>query len=451
MTLPNIDETNHTELNYMMCVIGDSFTRFPSQLVSSVDFATSAAPIPFGIAPIEGLVINQEGACLQFDAGALCGTKAESPKYSVNIQTSKGIVNLLVDSVSKGSSDKPHDHKTEILCLNAIEDFIKNCESPIDKIKPKDQLSTSIKTSKSIALCRIDHRVIGLYSDHISFFEHPVKLHPVRTKHQFSYLVELENGELLNGIDLSALLGLAPSPSIDTKKWAIGIQTEGDRFALVTEQLIGLEEHEIDSFQRLNNSANESCWLKHEQHGPVEILNPKVLIKEKSASIEHDDFPRAASTKQSSIPSNTTQGIGIKCNAFDLVLPSAAVESVGGVIKLSSLKNKPSKNTIPAYDISKLFSDQTDIQKNNKRLITIKSLSKKNFALLVPDVYKPKTDNTWSIPSILPKPLGKLIKSTQIVNGRCELLIRDEFISELNAPEFDKFKKDSFCGWFTPL
>lgn len=451
MTLPNIDETNRTELNYIMCVIGNSFTRLPSQLVSSVDFATSAAPIPFGIAPIEGLVINQEGACLQFDTGALCGTKTESPKYSVNIQTSKGIVNLLVDSVSKGSSDSVHDYKTEIFCLSAIEDFIKNCDSPIEKNTPKDLQATSKKASKSVVLCRINHRVIGLYSDHISFFEHPVKLHPLRTTREFSYLVELENGELLNGIDLSSMLDLAPPPSSNTKKWAIGIQTERNRFALVTEQLIGLEEHEIDCFQRLNDSANESCWLKHEQHGPIEILTPKALAKENSTSIEHDNFPKVASKKQSSTPANATQGIGIKCNAFDLLLPSAAVENVGGVIEVSSLKNKPSKNAIPAYDISKLFSDQTDIQKNNKRLITIQSQSKKNFVLLVPDVYKPKTDNTWSIPSILPKPLGKLIKATQIANGRCELLIRDEFISELNAPEFDKFKKECFCGWFTPL
>jgi len=445
------EETIKKEHDTLLCEFGNSFTLLPRELVSSIDFATNAAIIPFGIAPIEGLVITQEGACLQLDAATLCNTNVRSGKYSVNIRTSKGIVRLRVDSVNQNFSGNSHNHKTEFQCLKAIEDFLEDCEKPIEKSVEKDRQSNQEKLKKSIVLCRIGNQVIGLDSDGISFFERPVKLHQLRATPNFSYLVELENGKLLNGIDLSAALNLDIATSAPPMKWAIGIKNKDERFALVAEDLIGLEQHEIDHFQYLNHSMNKSCWLKHPKFGPIEVLAPCSFVNNESAMAEPNELHDTALVQTHASPSIPAHGIGIKCNKFDLVLPSSAVESVGEVIELSDLKHKPSKNTIATYDISKLFSDEIDIKKNKKRLITVKDLSEKLFALLVPDVYNPKNENTWTTPHILPKPLGKLIKATQVSNGRCEILVRDEFISELSAPEFDKFKKESFCGWFTPL
>jgi hypothetical protein len=451
MTTPEINEMNRTERKFLLCAIGDSVTRFPSDLVSSVGFATEAALIPFGTLPIEGLVINEEGACLQLDVGSLWGTKNKSGKYSVNIQTSKGVVSLRVDSVHTNSALNDQDDLAELLCLNAIEELVTHCDTPVEKSEIKLKQAATTHNSRSIALCQIANRVVGLYSDDISFIEHPVKFHPIRTPHQFECLVELEDGELMNGIDLYALLGIENSPVEGAKKWAIGIQSHDERFALVTEQLLGLEQHDISHFQRLHHSVTESCWLKHGQHGLVEVFDPRTFGRNQTTAVEQNEVRVTATNHPPSAQAMDTRGVGINCNQFDLVLPSVAVKSVGKVVELSDLKNKPTKNSIPAYDITKLFADETVVNGNKKRLITFKYSPKRNFALLVTDVYKPKSGSMWTVPHILPKPLGKLIKATQISDGRCELLLRDEFISELSAPEFDKFKKESFCGWLTPL
>lgn len=443
-----IKQLNQIGQHLIRCAIGTTLVEIPSEIVGSINLAQKSAPLPLAYPKLEGIVISEQGACLQLNLEELEPSYSAKGKYSISLNTSKGLICLRVDTVNTSSGHSYANDFSKIIGIKEIEECVKDCRLSGYDLRSNILLTEEENIGRSLLLCKSNNKTIGLEAIHVSHIEKSFKSHSVDKGVTYEKIVELEDGSLHRGISLKGWIDPNNLINQSTETWAIGIKFESIEFLLLAEDLISLTDFNEDDFYRINQKEKASCWLTHPELGPIEILNPNDFLGVKDAILsDHQNKTSAPKSNplHTSHTASSQTGIGIHCDNFDLVIPNACIESVGQVIDPANLSAKCIRKSMPAYDLSRFFKLPDQVGQSQKRLITLNR--KRKVALLVPEFYKPIADKSWQAVTSLPYPLDLFVKGVCITDGRAEFLIDESFIDKFSGPEFEKEIKNCFCGW----
>jgi hypothetical protein len=443
------DELNHIGDGFIRCAIGETLVEIPNEMVSSIDLAQSAAPLPLTYPMVEGIVLGDQGACLQLNLVGLNGAPYTQGKYAISLNTSKGLICLRTDSVAKQNGYKNLADFPKVIGINEIEEHIKEfrlTNSVQSKAAPSNQRE---QISRSLILCNSNGKIVGIDTKFVNRIERSFKSHMADTSISYEKIIELEDGSLHRGISLKQWLDSQDLTNQSAETWAIALKTDALDFVLITEQLINLSDFNEHDFFRIEQIDRESCWLSHPEYGPIEILDPYLLLKINSSNQSglKNNLSTSKSNPALTLVDDLLNGVGIHFENYDLVIPSVCVDSVGEIVNVEHIQKKRAGKSMPAYDLSGFLQSQHQLKDKPQRLITLQDDRKRKFALLVPELYKPKSNKSWKCAHTLPYPLDVFIKGVRISDARGEFLIDENFINQLLKPEFEKEIKNSFCGW----
>jgi chemotaxis signal transduction protein len=425
--------------------VGNTVRTIPIAAVCSIAPIKSAAYIPFGNEAFEGLVFNDEGICPQFDYSSSHSGIARSGTYSICLRTSKGIVSLRIDSVLSLHAQNHPAYTNSLDAIAEVEDLISEFTALDKAITHKKSEVTSKESVIPLLLIQLQSQTFAIEARDVNLVERHIKSTPISNEDCTYRVIELETGKLENGISLSSWMNLS-NASPESEKWSIGINYNNANLLVTTDHVLGIEQFMELDVHCLSHDDKSTFWLKHPMHGSIRVLKTGEFNKEEKFSWAKELSTPPTPSSQT-LRNNGIAGVGLTFEKFDAVVPTAALINVREQLTTSNLSNKAYKGALPVFDMTKAGFSPLTCPEKPQRLIILNSIKNRAIAALVPHVYQPNAINPWVAPEMLPHKLFNIVKEARISNHRCELLLKETFVSELSKPSLNSLTKNSFCGW----
>ncbi|QWD64907.1 hypothetical protein [Polynucleobacter sp. MWH-UH2A] len=437
----------------MICSFGKSLRKFPISSVVLVEPTGLIARIPFGKPPFEGLMSGNFGTTPVFNLSTHLGEKESCGKYCVILQTKKGLIRLLIDSiVTLNASDYlGHD---EIPSIGGdidalLEDFILLNKKSINAIEYEQAL---VMPSRSALILQANQNLYAFDIECVDFIEHHKKIDQLDS---FKQIVTLQNDDLVKGISLSRWLKQEGAQE-QRELWSIGYSDANSSTVITVESILGIESIPISLFHIIRDGQKKIIWINHPKYGATRLLSVDDITKDGDGPIHEGIFKLIDSNPREKIGFNEIKtiqnnaGIGVNLGMFDLVLPTEVIAHVDNKTLTASIKQKPFKRALPTFDlcqITKLNSGESS-HINERRAITVRNSANKNLIFLAPNIYEPSKLAPWEPLPIMPKSAAKIFSAIRVENGRCEMLLNSSALSDPPPTSLNKITKNAFCGWY---
>ena len=392
-----------------------------------------------------------------FNFGTQIGEKSSAGNNCVLLQSKKGLVRLKTDAiVSLKSSEHPNAENIP----DAIEEVEKMLDGFSNASKNIQASNTVVSPviARSALILQCNSRILAFDIEGVEFIEHHQAIHIPDANQPLRSIVTLQNGDLANGIPLGKWLDLGTNEN-QPDLWSIGYGGQDYKNVITVNAILGIESIPTGLFYAIKNAGQEELWINHPTHGAIRLLNVvnftddsvNAITEKVKEQINH--IPSLDESPQKLIQAVNNAGLGIHFGPFGLVLPTELIAHVNGKINLATIKKKPFRESLAAYNLSKIteLNGGKENNSSDQRSIAIRSQSKRNIIFIAPNLYEPNKELAWEPLPILPKQLGKFINALRLNNGRCEMLLNPSVISNPPQAYVAKIAKSAFCGWLKPL
>ncbi|QKM65255.1 hypothetical protein DCO17_08430 [Polynucleobacter tropicus] len=436
----------------MICSFGKSLRKFPISSVVSIEPAGLIARIPFGKPPFEGLMSGNYGTTPVFNLSTHLGEKESTGKYCLILQTKKGLIRLLMDSVVTLNANKYLGHD-EIPTISSdidtlLEDYGLNNKKTINAIEHEQVLITP---ARSALILQANQRLYAFDIECVDFIEHHKKINQLDACKQ---IVTLRNDDLVKGTSLSKWLKQDDAQE-QKELWSIGYSDENSPATITVENILGIESIPVPLFHIIRDGQKRNIWINHPKHGAIRLLNINDFTKDGNGPIHEGIFKQIDSNPLKKISPNEIKidqnkaGIGINLGLFGLVLPTEVIAHVDNKTFATSIKQKPFKRALPTFDLSQITNPTSSeaSQINERRAITVRTSENKNLIFLAPNIYEPDKSAPWEPLPIMPKSAAKIFSAIRVNNGHCEMLLSPSMLSDPPPAPLNKITKNTFCGW----
>ena len=440
----------------ILCSFGGVVRKLPHASLVAIEPFHKAAAIPFATEHLEGLVFNIDGLSPQFNLARFLGAKTDNPKYAVIVKTAKGLVRVSADAVLTLNADELPEHEKTISAMNDIEKLITSFDAETGLNKKVQHTSALKKPTHSVLIVKVGDQTFGMHANTIHQIERHQKTKPGSLKNPTYRVITMQDGSLVSGISVGSWLQLK-NTSPETEVWSIAYALNKKILALTVNEVIALDPIELTKFFMLEQEGEMHQWVNHPTLGAIEILNPEKMIHPdeykaiKNIALEEEVHILTEKETMHELATKDLkhQGVGLKFDRFNVVLPQEMISSVSEKMMLSSLHKKSSKDAIPAFDLLQVLEDKKEPSKRNatRRVATVKFDNGNKAVFMAEEVYEPHSDQPWLPAPALPKPLSKIIQAVRVQDDRCELLLDPAFIHHLAEKDLKDLRKKTFSGW----
>jgi chemotaxis signal transduction protein len=416
----------------------------PASSVLGIAKATAAVPIPFGGAPLEGLVL-QDGEWLpQVDWGAHWGGSVAAGAYRIKVRTARGPVGLRVDAVTLARQE---DAEAEP-ALPAMEALVAPwAEGAAGTAVAADQHP---EPQLPLMLVTAGGHTLAIHAAEVLRVERPQGVWSLRGGAAGECRVALADGPLA-GESLGRWLAPAADPGPES--WALLVAGIEGPLALLVSAIEGLTTVSSRQLRRIRQRSGAwSDWLLDPERGSIELLD---LAQWRGGA--HGEVPAPAAGHR--LPAaaaalaaerrrglEARRGLAVTAGPFSCVLPATRVGRVLEGLHGAQLGSRRRRGSRPLLDLGLLLGLEP-ISLDQGRALWLVREGRAPLALLADAATIVAADLAWQPLPAVPAAARAFFSAIAWDADRCHLQVSEALFQPQPGGLVRDRVRDALRGW----
>ena len=421
----------------------------PAAAVREIGQAAAAA-VPFAPALFEGLVDGDGILAAQIDLPLAMGAAARGGRYSMLVETSRGLLRLRVDGVSFAGSAADEGTMPGLPEIEALIAGFAPAD-PLPQERPAVSEGPAAKPFEALVV-KSGGVPAALPAAEVERVERHRGARLSRKGGAGERIVAVD-GDILPGWSLAVWLdrgreGAAP----EAEGWAVVMRVGGRRVALTVAEVRGVVAVPGERVRRIRHRDGASLWLPDpggdSESGMIEVIESAEFggvggHAHSPAEAESDEEPAAAPPERRAADRGRfALGFGL----FSCVVPESLIDEVLGELAPGRVAARRGRGMLPLLDPAPLLGLVATGAASGRALL-LKRPGRRRLALRVAAIGPAAPAPDWRPLPILPPTAHRLFQAVRLEGAASAFLLRESAFDRPRDPVIAGLLRAAPAGW----